>query len=149
MTLIRYTYFPGWTQGDYTEWESTIDTSGLVRQHMNPEVGKTKRKHGVDIRERQLDERELEALIGVLSEIDPRVCNYFRDLGICIEDVEVIGLRSERFEVDYTGALLTIQHMAKRKMKEVEPDALRSMVGLWRHVDKIQPYSLQAQQKKR
>ena len=149
MNLVRYTYWPGWTQGDYTTWDSTIDESGVVRQHMNPEDGKTKRKHGVDIREAQLSESEVSTLVETLEGFDASACDYFRQLGICIEDVEDIGLHSDRFNFSYSGPLLTIQHMSKRGMREVDPDPLNSLLRVWRHVDRLQPHPAQRQKTKR
>jgi hypothetical protein len=149
MNLVRYTYFPGWTQGDYTTWDSTIDESGLIRQHMNPEDGKTKRKHGVDIREKRLSDGALADLIETLASFDASAGEYFKNLGICIDDVEDIGLQSERFGFDFSGPLLTVQHMAKHKTEKVDPEPLNALLRIWRHIDRLQPYSLQSQQTKR
>ncbi|YCM43465.1 hypothetical protein V2O64_19335 [Verrucomicrobiaceae bacterium 227] len=149
MELVRYTYFPGWTMGDYTTWDSTIDDSGMVRQHINPEVGKTKRKHGVDLRENRLSDADLADLVETLTSFDTSAFEYLKGLGICIEDVEDIGLQSESFGFNFSGPLLTIQHMAKHKTKAVDPEPLNAVLRIWRHIDRLQPYSLQSQQKKR
>jgi hypothetical protein len=146
MNLVRYTYFPGWTQGDYTTWISTIDDSGLVRQHINPEDGKTKRKHGADIRENRLSDSDLSDLFETLTSFDASACEYFNRLEICIEDAENIGLHSERFGFHFSGPLLTIQHMVMNKTKTVDPQLLNAMIGIWRHIDRLQPHSLQSQQ---
>ena len=135
--------------GDYTTWDSMIDDSGLVRQHINPEAGKTKRKHGVDIREKRLSDGDLANLVETLTSFDTTACEYLKNLGICIEDVESIGLQSERFGFDFSGPLLTIQHMAKRKIKEVDPEPLNAVLRVWQHIDRLQPCSLQSQQTKR
>lgn len=149
MNLVRYTFHPGWTQGDYTMWDSTIDESGFIRQHMNPERGKTKRKHGVDIRERQLTNTELDELIQILKVFDSSSCGYFKTLGICIDDVEDIGLHSDQFGFAFSGPLITIEHMARRELREVDPEHLNSLLRLWRHVDSLQPHSVQSQESKK
>jgi hypothetical protein len=149
MNLVRYTYFPGWTQNEYTTWDSTIDEFGLVRQHMNPEDGKTIRKNDVDIREKRLSDGDLADLIEILASFDASAVEYFKNFGICIDDVENIGLQSERFGFDFSGPLLTVQHMAKQKTEKVDPEPLNALLRIWRHIDSLQPYSLQSQQKKR
>ena len=144
MNLIRYSYFPGWTQGDYTSCDSTIDDSGHVRQHMNPEEGKTKRKHGADIREVQLSKTDLITLMENLSGFDVSSCDYFKELGVCIDDVETIGLSSEQYGFAVSGPILTLWQSTRRDEDDYDFEILNSLYRLWRFFDKIQPHRFQA-----
>lgn len=138
MNLIRYTYFPGFAY-DLTNWDSTIDESGLIRQHVNPECRKTKRKHRPDIRERQLDEAELYALLETLNDFDTSACEAFKDLPVFLDDAEQIGLHSELFGFSFSGHLLSTHYLMTHRGRELGPAPLESLIKLWRHVDRLQP----------
>ena len=144
MELVRYSYFPGWTMGDYTNWDATVDESGLLRQHMNPEDGKTKRKHGVDIRERHLSAEELAEVHLALEGFDTSVCSYFDDLGICIDDVEIIDIESKKYGFRYSGPLLTLRQMARRGDRDISTAKISEVYALWKLIDRLCPNPQQA-----
>ena len=138
MNILSYSYFSGWTPGNYVSWDSTISEDGTIRQRMAPELGGTKRKQGAVILEKRLNQKEIESLVTELESFSPEIVAYFKNCPVCIDDAEDVRIKSEKYSIDLSGSFLSYKHMKEN----INPDYLKDVLSIWRQIDKLQPSPL-------
>ena len=137
MLLLEYDYHPGWTMGDYTSWNTKVTIDGVLTQHIDPELGKSKRKNGAIIHKRELTVEEYSSLEKMLREFPKDFSKQLEDIGVCIDDAENVYLNAPEFDIKFSGPIHCLNHMQKKNEFNSDIDITPAM-NLWKKIDEMQ-----------